>query len=237
MMTQERPVATAGENHRVRVAREKRERMHAHLLRSVMAVCSGDQSEGPKVIDDVVRHAEVSRGTFYKHFGSLEQAVAELGAELAEEMTVGIAPIYDVIEDPRERTATGFQLFTRRAMFDPHWGGFVAHVGLLEPSNAMIRHMADDIGRGIAAGLYDLAGVECGLDLLVGTKIEAIRRIVRGGRDVAYVEKMSALILRGFGLAPAEAGRIAAATSKRLDAVAPGTLDWWLGRDNERERA
>lgn len=232
MTTNEPSVPEARENHRVRVAREKRERMHGHLLRSVMAVCSGGQAEGPKVIDDVVRHAEVSRGTFYKHFRSLEEAVTELGAELAEEMTAGIAPVYDVIEDPRERTATGTQLFMRRAMFDPHWGGFFAHIGLLDPGNGMIRHIADDIRRGIAAGHYDLAGVECGLDLLVGTKIEAIRRIIRGGRDATYVEKMSALILRGFGLSSGEAAGIAAAMSKRLDMMAPGALDWWPDADN-----
>ena len=211
--------------------------MHAHLLRSVMAVCSGDGSDGVKVIDDVVRHAEVSRGTFYKHFASLEEAVAELGSELAGEMTVGIAAVYDVLDDPRERTATGSQLFLRRAMIDPHWGGFIAHIGLLEPENAMVRHMADGIRRGIDAGHYDLAGVECGLDLLVGTKIEAIRRIIRGGRNVAYVEKMSALILRGFGQPPAEAARIASAMSRRLDTVAPGLLDWWPAVDGGKERS
>jgi AcrR family transcriptional regulator len=227
MAAEEQSATGAHENHRVRVAREKRERMHAHLLRSIMAVCSGDQSDRPKVIDDVVRHAEVSRGTFYKHFGSLEEAVAELGAELADEMTVGIAPVHDLVQDPRERVGMGSQLFMRRAMFDPHWGGFLAHIGLLDPGNAMVRNMTEDIRRGVAAGHFHVANVECGLDLLIGTKVEAIRRIVRGGLDVTYVEAMSAMILRGLGLVPAEAEGVASAMSKRLEAAAPSSLGWW----------
>ena len=70
---------------------------------------SSGQSEGARVIDDVIRHAHVSRGTFYKHFGSLEEAVSELGAIMVDDMTVGIYEVYNCVEDPRHRTATGFQ--------------------------------------------------------------------------------------------------------------------------------
>ena len=226
-MSQSPVVEAPYEDHRVRVAREKREKMRAHLLRSVMAVMSSDQSAGPRVIDDVIRHAEVSRGTFYKYFGSLEQAVAELGAALVEEMTAGIDLLYDKVEDPRRRTATGFQLFLHRARTDRAWGGFVAHIGLLSPSNRMIRHMSADIQRGIDSGYYALPSVECGLDLLVGTKIEAILRIIRGDRGRDYIEAMTAAVLRGFGCPPAEAQEIALSESARVIALAPSQLEWW----------
>jgi AcrR family transcriptional regulator len=73
------------EDHRVRVAGEKRERMRDHLLGAVLAVYPGKPGQGPAVIDDVIRVAKVSRGTFYKYYPSLEEAVAELGAKLAAE--------------------------------------------------------------------------------------------------------------------------------------------------------
>jgi AcrR family transcriptional regulator len=169
------------------------------------------------VIDDVINHDEVSRGTFYKHFQSLEHAIAELAGRLAEEMTADIYDVFGVLEDPRERSATVFQLFLRRAMADPSWGGFIAHIGLLEPENSMIRNTAQDIQAGLDAGLYDLQSVECGLDLLVRTKIKAIRRVIRGGYDHHYIQGMAALVLRAFGRPPREAADIASAMATRLD--------------------
>ena len=94
----ERRASPPREDHRVRVAREKRERMKARILQSVLSVCSGVEASGPAVIDDVIRHAEVARGTFYKYYNSLDEAIAELGSVLADEMTVGIYPVYNVLE-------------------------------------------------------------------------------------------------------------------------------------------
>jgi len=201
--------------------------MHAHLLRSVLAVCSEDRSTGPKVIDDVIRHAEVSRGTFYKHFGSLEEAISEIGANQADEMTRGIADVYDVLSDPRHRLATGLQLYLRRTMFDPNWGGFLAQVELLDPDNLMIQNMAADIRLGMAEGFYDLEDWAEGLDLLLGTKIEAIRRIIRDNLGPDYAERIAALILRGLGQPKADATEIAAAAAAQLEVEAPKYLDWW----------
>jgi AcrR family transcriptional regulator len=94
------------EDHRVRVAREKRERMRDHLLGAVLAVYPGKPGQGPAVTDDVIRVAKVSRGTFYKYYPSLEEAVAELGAKLAAEMVAAIGALYDSLEDPSDRLPT-----------------------------------------------------------------------------------------------------------------------------------
>jgi Bacterial regulatory proteins, tetR family len=108
-------IETPRENHRVRVGRERRGRMRAHLLQSVMTVCAGQRLTGATVIEDVVRHANVSRGTFYKYFDSLDEAVTQLAFELAEQMTAGISSVYDTLDDPVMRTATGFQTYLTRA--------------------------------------------------------------------------------------------------------------------------
>lgn len=230
MALDESSIRADREDHRVRVARERRERMHAHLLRSIMAVYSDSQSNASKVIDDVVGHAGVSRGTFYKHFRSLEEGISEVGADLAHEMTVGIASIHDLVHAPHERVGLGSQLFMRRALFDPIWGGFFSHIGLLCPGNAMIRNMTDDIRRGITDGLFDVPGVECGLDLLIGTKVQAIRRIVRGDCDTAYVETISQLILRGLGLSPTRAEKTIEMMSALLETEAPARVSGGRGR-------
>lgn len=217
---------TAQEDHRVRLARERRKRMKAHLLGAVMVVCGDGAPNSPKVIDDVVEYAGVSRGTFYKYFMSLDEAITELVSQLAEEMTIGIFPVYDQLKDPRDRTAAGSQIFMRRAMLEPHWGRFIAHIGLLTTENLLIQCMVADIKMGMQAGLYILANIESGLDLLVGTKVEAIRRITKEGEkiDKAYPQIISSLILRGFGVSISDAESISNAMAGRLDKAIPTAL-------------
>ena len=52
------------------------------------------------VVDDVISAAAVSRGSFYKHFASLEEALDAIGRLLADEMTIGLMPVYDMLSDP-----------------------------------------------------------------------------------------------------------------------------------------
>ena len=215
------------EDHRVRVGRQRREKMRAHLLHSVLAVCSVEGRREPALIDDVVRHAEVSRGTFYKYFDSMDLAVAELGLQLADEMTTGILSVYDVLEDPVMRTATGFQMFLLRSIIEPHWGAFIAHIALLTPDNLVTQKIRDDIRLGIETGDYAVASIDWASDLLMGTKIEAIRRLISQGGDADYVRAMAGLVLRSFGVSPAKADKCVLKSFERLVVEAPGKISWW----------
>ena len=215
------------EDHRVRVAREKRGRMRAHLLQAVMKVYSRVGFDGSAVIEDVVKEAEVSRGTFYKYFDTLEQAVAELGLELALEMTEGILSVYDVLDDPVSRTATGFQMFLLRALLEPEWGAFIAHIGLLSGDNLFANKIQDDIRLGVQTGDYVVDSIEIATDLLMGAKIEAILRIIAGGRGTDYVRTMTMMVLRSFGVSPTKAEKVVTKAFVRLGEEAPGKIGWW----------
>jgi AcrR family transcriptional regulator len=215
------------EDHRVRVAREKRERMRDHLLGAVLAVYPGKPGQGPAVIDDVIRVAKVSRGTFYKYYPSLEEAVAELGAKLAAEMVAAIGALYDSLEDPIERSATAFQLYLSRAIIEPKWGVFVAHLNHLKPDHQMISHVATDFTSGSKAGLYDFRSLDVAVRLLVGAMVEGIKGIIEGDGSRAYIEAMAGMVLRSLGVAPKAADKAAAAAARRLHREAPIKLAWW----------
>jgi len=219
--------AVAPEDHRVRVAREKRARMRTHLLNSVFSVCSGEKNRDPAVIDDVVRHACVSRGTFYKYFDSLDIAISELGLQMADEMTAGILSVYDVVEDPVLRTATGFQMFLLRAHIEPQWGAFIAHIGVLRGDNLLTRKIRKDIELGIHSGDYAVASVNVATDLLMGAKIEAIRRIIAGGTKAAYIQTMASMVLRAFGVSASKADKSVQKAFARLNVEAPSKIQWW----------
>jgi AcrR family transcriptional regulator len=137
--------------------------MRAQLLDAVLVVYPGQSERGLAVIDDVIRVANVARGTFYKYFPSLEEAVSELGAKLAHEMVAAIASLYDTLEDPVQRSATGFQLYLSRAMIEPRWGEFVAHLNHLQPDNRLVFQITADLTNGLKAGNYDVHSVDVGV--------------------------------------------------------------------------
>lgn len=230
-MTTTRKIATPGaapsEDHRVRVGRQRSEKMRAHILHSVLQVCSERSVGSTPVIDDVIRHAAVARGTFYKHFDSLEQAMMELAVQLGDEMTQGILSVYDVLEDPVMRTATGFQMFLIRAMLEPHWGAFITHIGLLRSDNLLTRKITDDIRLGVETGDYDVPSVEIAGDLLMGAKIEAIQRLIAGSGSKGYVQGVAVMVLRSFGVAPTKAEKSVSRAWDRFHELAPETIAWW----------
>lgn len=217
----------SGEDHRIRVGRERRERMRARLLQSVLQVRSSGTRRSPAVIDDVIKHAEVSRGTFYKYFDSLDHAEAELALQMANEMTAGILSVYDVLDDAVLRTATGFQLFLIRAVFDPGWGAFIAHIGLLNGDNLLTAKIRDDIRLGVETGDYAVPSVEVASDLLMGAKIEATRRLIEEGKSFDYVRSMASMVLRSFGVAHSKADKSVAYAFDRLFREAPDKVAWW----------
>jgi AcrR family transcriptional regulator len=219
--------STVREDHRVRVARQKRERMRIQLLEAVLTVYPGSPGSGAAVIDDVIRSAKVSRGTFYKYFTSLEEAVGELGAKLAHEMVAAIASLYDTVEDPVQRSATGFQLYLSRALIEPRWALFIAHLNHLKPDNRLVFQITADLTSGVKAGAYDVGAIDVGVRLVIGAMIEGMKGIIDGFGSRSYIEMMTGMVLRGLGASPKVADKAVALTSKRLHREAPLKLPWW----------
>jgi len=111
------------ENFRVRVAREKRERMYAPVAGSYHGSLFKAQWAR------VCRHrrcnhsGERSRGTFYKHFDTLGQAFAALGSQLVDDTVRALAAMFEGVDDPLHRTSSGLQLMLIHAIVDPDLGG------------------------------------------------------------------------------------------------------------------
>src|SRR5690606_20562906 len=73
-------------DHRARVAGQKRERMRERLIDATMAAYLGCEAGRHPVVDDVIRLAGVSRGSFYKHFDAIDEVFAVIGRRMAQEM-------------------------------------------------------------------------------------------------------------------------------------------------------
>ena len=230
------------EDHRKRVARERRERMEAHLLRSVLKVFHERPSTDRIVIEDVITHANVSRGTFYQYFPSLNDAIAQLAGTITEDMLSSVLTVYDSLADPKMRTACGFQMYLLRACMDKGWGAFMMHIGLLQVENAMLTKIIDDIALGVGTGDYDVSSIAVAAELLLGAKTQAIGRIISGQADLSYVHALTEQLLMSFGV---NRSRARSSVSDAYDYIvreAPGNIPWWrndevsFGRDTTAVR-
>lgn len=220
--------ATAEPDFRVRVAREKRERMRQRLLNAIMAIGSAQNGRGPDVIDDVIREAKVSRGTFYKYFDSLDEAMAALGQNLMSDIVHTLVVVLAGQSDPARRICTAVCAMMIRASIDPTWGGFVSHIGGLSDDSPTLRDaMRHNIEEGRRAGQFTFDNVEVALDFHLGLTIQAVRRISRSAYSEAYALDVAALALSGLGMDSRKAAVLAEQSIRDLALIGPAQLPWW----------
>lgn len=150
-----------------------------------------------------------------------------MGLQLGVEMTAGILSVYDVLKDPVLRTATGFQMFLLRSIIDHRWGAFITHIGLLRGNNLLVSKIKADISLGMKTGAYTVRSIDVATDLLMGAKIEAIRRIIAGEHRMVYVHSIAGMVLRSFGVPASKADRSVICAYERLEREAPSKVSWW----------
>jgi len=227
-----RPDDDAGvpEDFRVRVAGERRARMRARLVSATVDAHLARSPGDSPVIDDVIRLAGVSRGTFYKYFESLEEIVSEIGQQLGEEMLVAYQALFGGQDNPAVRVAGGPLLALSRAALEPARAAFTSRMDV-------IKYMAREDLHGIAVkdcllegrqrGVLSFDSIDAALDLAVGATVEGTRRVLHHQRfDEAYFCELAALILRGLGMTP-DSARQAVDQAWRHLMTHTEALPWW----------
>lgn len=186
-------------DHRSKVAETKRHQMRTKLLDAAMRVFSETRRSSP-VIDDVIREAKVSRGTFYKYFDSLDQILVAIGQELSNQTTADSLPIYDVLPEPWQRAAVGFRLFLVRALLDRKWAAFVTRADVWPNTLLVAQCMTIDLERGKAAGQFSFETGDVARDFLMGASAHGIQSIRLGvDNPNAYMDASVAMALRSLG--------------------------------------
>lgn len=188
------PKGHRGPDHRTRVGQERSARTASRIIEAASRVFADMGPETPK-IDDFVRAAGISRGTFYNHFESVD----ELLDATSEWMTRGLIENIEVslagIDSPAVRFGVGLRLFFAKAKSDRNWSRFVARVwkvgGLALP--------AKDIESSHQLGVFRVPSTAVATDLIFGAVREALSRL--GGEETPadYGEQMAELCMQALG--------------------------------------
>jgi AcrR family transcriptional regulator len=189
-------------DHRRVTAARRRAAMRDKLLEATMVVFT-QEGRGRPVIEDVVRQAEVSRTTFYKHFDSLEEAFVLVGQQLSDQFTVDILRVYDVLGEPWQRFAVGFRVFLMRAMLDKRWAGFITRMDVWPHHSLVAHYMTQDIRRGIERQQFTVANAEAAADFLMGAAAGCINALRNGVADPqAQIDLSVQMGLASLGCTP-----------------------------------
>jgi AcrR family transcriptional regulator len=166
-------------NHRTKVAENKRATTRHKLPDAAMRLYSDHTGPTP-VIDDVIREAKVSRGTFYNYFDQMDEVLAAISQELSDQMTTGILPVYDVLQEPWQRLSVGFHLFMVRAMLDRKWASFVTRVDAWQHNTLVAKYIEADLKQGKARGQFSFDRLDVATDFIMGASAYSIQTIRDG---------------------------------------------------------
>lgn len=216
------------DDHRVRVAREKRDRMRLRLLNAVMTSYSEHQEYGAPLVEEICKAADVSRATFYKHFRTIDEAIDVLGQQLMDEMFHSLELISPNRQQPLLRLTAGIQIFLMRSVTDPLWAAFVSRTQYLSRETDVLKGLVTDIRMARADGSIRIRNVDAAASLVIGALMEAIRHLQQTGqRSRDYVENLTAMILQALGVDYERAMIVVRDRSIYIRGLAPDCLDWW----------
>jgi AcrR family transcriptional regulator len=189
--------ASEGADHRSRVAQARRARTQARILAAAVRVFATQDRYG-LVIEDFIRAAGVSRGTFYNYFPSVDALFEATSRWLEDDLMVSIETELAALADPVDRLATGVRLWLKKAETDREWCAFVAQNDRRGDNvdQSVLRDLAD----GRDAGAFRFASIEAARDLLVGTVREAMVRLAAGDAPTGYPDAVARTVLAGLGL-------------------------------------
>lgn len=200
--------------------------MTATLLRAGLMVMARKGIAATSV-DDIVKEAEVARGSFYKYFDSPASLANAVGVAVAEEMILGFEEGTDdginAIGDPAERLGAGIAGVLEIVGEYPVFGRFLVRAGW--PSDRTGRLVLEKIGgtleEGVTAGRFINLPLPVAMALVGGVVIGCVHEISEGTEPQTIVNAAVSVVLRGLGLP----SRDVLAVTEKL----PATIGWRPG--------
>jgi AcrR family transcriptional regulator len=190
-----------GMDHRSRVAAERRQRMRLRLLCSGLKLAA-TKEPGSMSIDDVISTADVSRGTFYKYFPSVDALVQALVVEIADELISLAEPVILRLDDPARRVSCGIRLVSRLASSDPVVAGFVLHLGWPQAQGPgmLLSCARRDIEEGFRLQRFQRMPTALALNIIAGAVLGAAQRRLSPDSEDDFAEQTAAAALRSLGV-------------------------------------
>lgn len=188
----------------------KRERTRNRLLTATQELLL-ERSAGSLTIRDVSHQAELSHGTFYNYFDTVEALLDNLAllytvthAHLMARVTAGVTDLGEV-----------FALSTRQTLRfiveSPNYGKYLFDVGL--PMDHFLRgirmHLHADVQRGVKSGAFAVDDLDLTVSMVAGGMLGMALDVYRQILPADTIDEGAARLLQQVGVKPARAKKLA----------------------------
>mgnify|MGYP000053022987 FL=1 len=218
------------EGFRVRVAREKRERMRQRLQNAAIEVFRGASMARSPVVEGVIQAAAVSRGTFYKYYQSLEELLSEIGQQVAGDVLQTYKVLIAGSDSAATNLLTGPVLSMVHAGMDPARALITARMDFFEyftRENDMKNILANALLKAHSETVVHYDDIDAATDYVVGATLEGMRRMAQLQQvDEAYILSVARMIGRGLDMTPHDADLALEASWQAIHANV-ARLTWW----------
>lgn len=187
-------------HHRTAIGQQQRVKTRAWIIKSAIPVFAEHGPDVP-VIDDFVKAAGVSRGTFYNYFQTTRELLDAVMGTVSDELIAAIVPVVAEMSDPVLRLATAARIYYRQATTDPLLGAFLGSVSGV--GTLAIERARDDMLQAMRAGQIKVQDIELAQAIAIGVMVFALKNpAARAGGDARGAEVVRA-ILAGLGVSSA----------------------------------
>ena len=199
-------------DHRVRVAALRREEMQLHLLFSGLTLASTNSIYELEV-EDVIKQAEVSRGSFYNYFPSLPALYESLAKQLMQEFSGLIDDSMPNDLDTATRLASTMRMLMRLVVDYPMLGKFLTQIQWpnQNPDTEIFQNIIGDIQLGIKEGCFNNMPASIGANIAIGSLIGGIHTMLLKRPAKGFEDQVTNQVLIGLGIDAKIASKISQA--------------------------
>lgn len=197
-------------DYRVRTGEERRERMRSILIQSALITYCKYGINGV-AIEELIRVAGVSRGTFYNHFKTNEELFEAVSVAVCTELISVVNSRLIKYEDPAERVACGVRLCLEIGAKYQQIAIFISRGGAatLRHNHLLTEYLPRDLENGIASGRFVDVTPQLAFDLVVGPVLAGFHTLSTSEKAKDdYIKNLSMSVLQSLGVKNEEARKI-----------------------------
>ncbi len=189
----------------------KKERTRRQLIVAAIAVFSSN-GVAASTMQQIAVEAGMTTGTVYNHFRSKAEIVTAVARTIAATVRERSAPARSSLKTGAEQMAAGCRRYLGLAQSSPSWAQLILDVASIDPifRTTIEGFVRTELRRGLRRREFSVISEAAALDLVIGSTMEAMRRIASGKASRRHSTAVVAGILRGLGVPWARARRIAA---------------------------
>ena len=198
-------------------AAENRKAQTRERLLNAAIVIIGEKGPDASSVEDFVAAADVSRGTFYNYFPTMEDLLRAVRRKLTDALMAVLDAHLPSSIPASSRLATRLHSHFALVSHDPAWGWVVMRLDAtrLGRTPAMEESFDRMYREGVAAGEFRPADPLAVRSQTFGTSRMVQRDILLGLATPEHKERVVALLLVTFGLTPEDAERISRESALR----------------------